>query len=1047
MDPRNWGKPSTNQWAPTPPASPPAWNNDLNSGSNGGYNGWNSNSQSRTPNDWNSGSDYVSRPISHQRTTSWSNTYHQRGRDDWDSVPGWTARHEPVSAPRGSAPQSTWNAAPAPPVRQPSQSALAHPPQDNWRQPTQSADRWAALPQHIPEPSRAPANSGSGWNPAGWDPLPPPHTVQPALSTAETIVSAGWNAKSTRPSVQQQPERSNYRFPPTPSERSVNFDQLASRGDRNHTGGIHDRRQQESGKVLRKAKSAFIDRRVFESDNTGLRNGRTEQRMKMHHNGGDKRFALSDGKTVKDMKEDKENYESRQDARRGLAKVPSRLFNRQMEEVNKSLGGVSAPKSPEGAKSTGKPQAQRRKKSARTLKDNATQGEQQKSHSKSPSSTNQSPSKATGLYIYNFPKWVRVREIIEIFAEYGDITNVGIVTKPKNDQRAYAYVDYEKAGCAANAQSAVRTKMVFKMTEPLEMVLHFEEKGEKEDESKSTGSHKEPLSGEDATKAVVEPALVAEDNGGAADLLTLHLGQLPLSLEKSELQTLFSAFGNIKRLHVVHRPRENRAYAFVSFRSAECAKEALDAVKAGRVSGLEGVKTDYARGGKGKRAPVDIPWKKGEALDGDSATKEKEGGAVRQPKKRLHRAARSAVHLPVISEGMIEALSVHGPIKSHLVLPKPTNPDTQYALVVFESAADAAKAVAAKTLNAAFPRQRRIHLSGLPNDITNDKLLELLNDCGEVQRADISLPEDKDGNASAVVEFVRGDGAAKAMVMCTDMLLSDTKIIARYAPARAAGAKSATSGTGVQKDGDDEKAEDDSESDSNSEDEAETDDVATPEAVNEGKVEEVAQVVDNINTAEADDVATLASAKVDKVEEIAQVVDNINTAEADDVATLESAKVDKVEETVQVVDNISIAEADDVAIVESVKDDKVEDTAQIVDSIIDDVVAAAITDGKKDVEEVLELQASLTDLASAPNSVVEGTMHETAEVTPLVIVNAVGQDQAVADAGPTPSESAKAVPVEAATSDGEAVMTTEALTEAAPVAISSASTAVKDKQD
>ncbi|KAJ1568467.1 hypothetical protein HK096_006407, partial [Nowakowskiella sp. JEL0078] len=84
--------------------------------------------------------------------------------------------------------------------------------------------------------------------------------------------------------------------------------------------------------------------------------------------------------------------------------------------------------------------------------------------------------KATGVYIYGFPNWVKVPEIIEIFTRYGTIVNVGLVGKPKQKERVYAYVDYEVTGSAAKAVEALKTKVFFEMTKPLELKLHFDKR-------------------------------------------------------------------------------------------------------------------------------------------------------------------------------------------------------------------------------------------------------------------------------------------------------------------------------------------------------------------------------------------------------------------------------------------------------------------------------------------------------------------------------------------------------------------------------------------
>lgn len=180
-------------------------------------------------------------------------------------------------------------------------------------------------------------------------------------------------------------------------------------------------------------------------------------------------------------------------------------------------------------------------------------------------------SKATGVYVYGFPKWVRVREMIDIFADYGAIVNgnydketlctrgleimfavpVGIVARPKRYQRAYAYIDYETEGSAQKAVDALKEKKFFDMSVPLELRLHFEkadrtvfsqntdnknaaelvkakgsEKDTKVDEKNKENQEKIKKSEKE------NMAETAQAKAAGLDLKTLHLGNIPLSTDK-----------------------------------------------------------------------------------------------------------------------------------------------------------------------------------------------------------------------------------------------------------------------------------------------------------------------------------------------------------------------------------------------------------------------------------------------------------------------------------------------------------------------------------
>ncbi|KAJ1555060.1 hypothetical protein HK096_009693, partial [Nowakowskiella sp. JEL0078] len=482
------------------------------------------------------------------------------------------------------------------------------------------------------------------------------------------------------------------------------------------------------------------------------------------------------------------------------------------------------------------------------------------------------PFKATGVYIYGFPNWVKVPEIIEIFTRYGTIVNVGLVGKPKQKERVYAYVDYEVTGSAAKAVEALKPKLFFEMTQPLELKLHFDKRDIEpiaQIEPPSTQPSYSAIAASGPPSRSASPAIpsrptspptiqsavskighmkkdskdskgvIPTKNGATlkdtkkkeeektVDLKTLHIANVPPVVGKGDLEKAFSVYGDIKRIHVVQRPKEKRSFAFVSYRDEASAKKATAAIKVTKLFKMnEFLKAEYSR----LVAPVEVNierpevektdkmWKKGEALklletnDKKKEEKKKDKKPDPLPKKDTPTVIYVA-HFAEENDGWKNKFAEFGVVKStHIVkralVPIPTEfleatsgvesahtATLTFALISFADHEEAAKAVAEKVVGGVFPRQRRVVARGFKNATEEDvrawfatagevRKVEVYNVIVEAEKLGVRIVDYDKEEVWWNIEFMRPDGAARSLLKSADELSrnNQVKIHAEYAP-------------------------------------------------------------------------------------------------------------------------------------------------------------------------------------------------------------------------------------------------------------------------
>ncbi|KAJ3287477.1 hypothetical protein HK104_008567, partial [Borealophlyctis nickersoniae] len=891
------------------------------SSTSGGTTSWDQSAPARQSDSWNSAPGFATNP--HPPPTRPHHRHRARSyggidafkADGWDSVPGWSSRPENAPGWNGASaavpPAGGWSQVQQPATPQPQQQQLPG---------------WGAPPNHIggppPPTSSQPAKRGAGWSPAGWDPLPPPRETQtasgwdgkrpgtsqpasaqtpqqsqplaaqqvrqvgvqaapasqPLVATADKAVNV--STTDVRGGPAKGPRRGSVvrisGGPVPPTTNTAATSNGASGAPRTNTENRPPPTAMDNRGGLRKARSAY----VLSAGGRGPQaNGAGRQPQLKGGDGNAKPDGQQGGKPRSRSKapagkvdaaaatgaKDKDapatpasptnpsttEGGAAEDGARRVTKPSSRLFTRQMEEVNRTLGVSKDAKDalPAAAvvatqKEGSQENRMRRKKSVAKV-------------------TTKDVSKSFGLYIYGFPKWVRVREIMEIFSDFGAIVNVGIVTRPKHHERAYAYVDYETAGCAQKAVEALKEKKFFEMADPLELRPHFDNKNAERDDqgqpsqgqqsrnakgrrgSKDKDAKKDEAKEKDVRKDEKEEKekdgkeeKAKEDAESGVDYRTLHIGNVPQNVDKAELDKLFSPYGDIRRIHLVSRPKEKRAFGFVSYRDPKSAKKALAGIKDNKYFDMaEPLKAEYSRlEKKDRRKPVDKPWKKGEALKGDG-----DGKKRRERRERVARAVVLVRDVPgggatVDAEAVKTKFAEYGNVKSVHVLPRAEGGNVApHVIVVFEKGEDAGKAVGARAWGAVFPRQRRVHVNAVSATLVEADVRSFLAESGEVKRVEIpavGTTATEDGKVTALVEFARGDDAAKGLVKLleNDFAAAGGRVQAVYAPstkkedgkeAAKDGEKDETKGDEEDDEDEEEKKEGDDDDDSSSSDEDE----------------------------------------------------------------------------------------------------------------------------------------------------------------------------------------------------------------------------------
>ncbi|KAI9208260.1 uncharacterized protein BJ171DRAFT_237313 [Polychytrium aggregatum] len=421
--------------------------------------------------------------------------------------------------------------------------------------------------------------------------------------------------------------------------------------------------------------------------------------------------------------------------------------------------------------------------------------------------------KEHGLYIYGLPVGVTVRELIEVFSVYGPIINVGIVGKPKRQERAYAFIDFETTESASRAVAGLKSKNLFGMSEPLELRLRETPKAAtkpslKEPRLDSKEAKETP---KDLSKGPKPAASAQSQSDVVFDFKTLHIGNLPLTVEKADLEKAFSVHGEIRRLQLVQRPKEKRALAFISFKTVEHAAAAIKATKGKTLFGMtESLKLDFSKQEKkkstdaGAAAKVDKATSKTAVSPSDAKATDKK--SRKEKTQRVNN--RTILYIKEVPAEIAEddlktKFAEFGVVKTvHIV--QRVQGTAPYGLIIFDRPEDATKAAAARLFGGLFARQRKVQVYDLPLATTEEDIRFWFRESGEVKTVEITKLESAaesqeapEETTSGQIEFALADGAAQALVRALNVRLPFTqkKIRAEYALLKKADDKEGEKGT------------------------------------------------------------------------------------------------------------------------------------------------------------------------------------------------------------------------------------------------------------
>ncbi|KAJ3298701.1 hypothetical protein HDU79_008194 [Rhizoclosmatium sp. JEL0117] len=420
---------------------------------------------------------------------------------------------------------------------------------------------------------------------------------------------------------------------------------------------------------------------------------------------------------------------------------------------------------------------------------------------------------AIGIYVFGLPATFKIKEILSIFGEFGDVMNAGLTPASASNPRAYAHILYEEVGSAAKAIRATHGKNVTASSDPLEVVPDF---GATVPASAVSVSST-PTPGVPASTMAKVPQQPHQSTNSASSNVdaslgvenrTVHIANVPLTVTKADVEKIFGRGAEIRFINIVPRPKEKRNMVFITFKNHAAASKALSIAKTGKHFGMtEALKVDFSKAetraaveqqkqNTGVASTSTVPPASSTMKDAAPVVTMKKKTEVAKPQEKKlsekksttsltasissangnsgKKTQRPSLYIRDVKSSETEAsLSATlaqqaGPVSSCHIISR-LDGGTRYALVTFEHGEDAAKAVRDKIENAVYPRQRRITLSHIPKDATESQLMKVFQSCGEVKRVEfLSGSSDTDGYLTAELEFARGDGAILAHIMLVE---------------------------------------------------------------------------------------------------------------------------------------------------------------------------------------------------------------------------------------------------------------------------------------
>ncbi|KAJ3066636.1 hypothetical protein HDU98_010068 [Podochytrium sp. JEL0797] len=244
---------------------------------------------------------------------------------------------------------------------------------------------------------------------------------------------------------------------------------------------------------------------------------------------------------------------------------------------------------------------------------------------------------AIGVFVFGLPASFKIKEILALFGEFGDIMNVGITPKSAKNPSAFAKVEFEVTGSASKAIRATHGKSISASSpDRLQVLPDFGTGVPAPSSSPTAGAPvttstppsplRAPVSQNISTPGRVSSSVAvpqspisivgaaaasASASAGAklqtqapvavsadanAENRTLHIGNCPMSVEKADIERILGRGAEIRFINIVPRPKEKRTMVFVTFKTHAACLRAMGAIKMGTFFGMtEGLKVDFSK--------------------------------------------------------------------------------------------------------------------------------------------------------------------------------------------------------------------------------------------------------------------------------------------------------------------------------------------------------------------------------------------------------------------------------------------------------------------
>lgn len=168
------------------------------------------------------------------------------------------------------------------------------------------------------------------------------------------------------------------------------------------------------------------------------------------------------------------------------------------------------------------------------------------------------------LFVGDLPHDVTKEELTTVFSHYGEVTNIHLMHPHPRSGHRCALLFYSTLESANDAIKVLHG--VYKIREDADNPIKVAFAKDKEDKGK--GENKGRGKG-DNHYAVAEKASEAEGH-------KLFVGGLPLDVKEDELQTVFSTYGEVMKIHIMSpHAQSGRVAAFVFYAAPEAADDAI----------------------------------------------------------------------------------------------------------------------------------------------------------------------------------------------------------------------------------------------------------------------------------------------------------------------------------------------------------------------------------------------------------------------------------------------------------------------------------------